>query len=141
MRIKILLMTVLALGLLITTAYSADIAGTWKGSQEMMGQSREVSFTFVADKTDSTKFTGTTPGFQGGENEITNGKIDGDKVSFDVKVTGKMELTIKYSGTVTGKEMTLNMEVDFSGTGGPPGGGGRGGPPGERPPLVLTKVE
>ena len=53
MRIKILLMTVLALGLLITTAYSADIAGTWKGSQEMMGQSREVSFTFVADKTDS----------------------------------------------------------------------------------------
>jgi hypothetical protein len=146
MRIKILVMTLLAMSLLLATAYSADIAGTWKGSQEMMGQTREVSFTFVTDKSDPSKFTGTSPGRQGGENQITNGKIDGDKISFDIKITGKMELTLKYSGTVKDKEMTLTMDVDFGGGGpggggpggGGGGGGGFGGPP---PPLVLTKVE
>jgi hypothetical protein len=141
MRIKILVMTVLAVCLLITTAYSSDIAGTWKGSQEFMGRAREVSFTFVTDKDDPTKFTGTSPGRQGGENQITDGKIDGDNISFNVKYTAETrELIIKYTGTVKDKEMTLNMEVDFSGMGGAPGGGGGGfgGPP---PPLVLKKVE
>lgn len=160
MKIKILLMAVLALSFLVTTALAADIAGTWKGTRQMMGQEREVSFTFVVDKSDATKFTGTTPGFQGGENEITNGKIDGDKVSFDVKVTGKMEMTIKYNGTVKDDELTLTMTMDFGaggppggGMGGPPpggGGGGMGGPPpggggggmgGPPPPMVLKKVK
>ena len=122
MRIKILLMAVLALSFLVSTAWAADIAGTWKGSQEMMGQTMERSFTFVVDKSDPTKFTGTSPGRQGGENQITDGKIDGDKVSFNVKMTGKMEMTMKYSGTVKGDEMTLTMTMDF-------GAGGPGGPP------------
>ena len=158
MRIKILLMAVLALSFLVSTAWAADIAGTWKGSQEMMGQTMERSFTFVVDKSDPTKFTGTSPGRQGGENQITDGKIDGDKVSFNVKMTGKMEMTMKYSGTVKGDEMTLTMTMDFGaggppggGMGGPPpgGGGGMGGPPpgggggmgGPPPPLVLKKVK
>jgi hypothetical protein len=156
MRIKILLMAVLALSFLVSTAWAADIAGTWKGSQEMMGQTMERSFTFVVDKSDPTKFTGTSPGRQGGENQITDGKIDGDKVSFNVKMTGKMEMTMKYSGTVKDDEMTLTMTMDF-GAGGPPGGGGgMGGPPpgaagggggmgggmgGPPPPLVLKKVK
>jgi hypothetical protein len=158
MRIKILLMAVLALSFLVSTAWAVDIAGTWKGSQEMMGQTMERSFTFVVDKSDPTKFTGTSPGRQGGENQITDGKIDGDKVSFNVKMTGKMEMTMKYSGTVKGDEMTLTMTMDF-GAGGPPGGGmggGMGGPPpgaggggggmgggmgGPPPPLVLKKVK
>jgi hypothetical protein len=129
MRIKILLMAVLVLSVLLTTAWAADIAGTWKGSQEMMGQTMERSFTFVVDKSDPTKFTGTSPGRQGGENQITEGKIDGDKISFNVKMTGKMEMTMKYSGTIKGDEMTLTMTMDF-GAGGPPGGGMGGGPPG-----------
>ena len=160
MRIKILLMAVLALSFLVSTAWAADIAGTWKGSQEMMGQQMERSFTFVVDKSDSTKFTGTSPGRQGGENQITDGKIDGDNVSFNVKMTGKMEMTIKYKGTVKGDEMTLTMEFDMSGMGGgmggppPGGGGGMGGPPpggggggmgggmgGPPAPLVLKKVQ
>ena len=132
MRIKILLMTVLALGLLITTAYSADIAGTWKGTTEMMGQSRDVSFTFVLDAKDKTVFTGTTPGRQGAEDPISEGKIEGDNVSFTVK--NAMGMVIKYKGTVKDDEMTLTREFDFSGVdfskmGGGPGGGGMGGPP------------
>jgi hypothetical protein len=147
MRIKILLMTVCALSILLTTAWAADIDGTWKGTREMMGQSMEQSFTFVVDKSDPTKFTGTSPGFQGGESKVTDGKIDGDKVSFTVETAGKMAgMKIKYKGTVNNDEMKLTFEMDFSGVdfsamgggmggppgggGGGPGGGGMGGPPG-----------
>ena len=75
MRIKILVLTVFALSVMLSSALGADIAGTWKGTREMMGQSMEVSFTFVPDQADPTKFTGTSPGRQGGENKITEGKF------------------------------------------------------------------
>ena len=136
MRIKILVLTVFALSVMLSSALGADIAGTWKGTREMMGQSMDVSFTFVPDKSDATKFTGTTPGRQGGENKITEGKIDGNNVSFTVVMEGGMMpgMKMKYKGAVTGDEMKLTMEmdmsgVDFSAMGGGPGGGGMGGPP------------
>ena len=152
MRIKILVLTVFALSVMLSSALGADIAGTWKGTREMMGQSMDVSFTFVPDKSDATKFTGTSPGRQGGENKITEGKIDGNNVSFTVVMEGGMMpgMKIKYKGAVTGEEMKLTMEmdmsgVDFSAMGGGPGGGGMGGPPpggggpgGGMPPMELT---
>lgn len=143
MRIKILVMTVLALSVLLATAWAADISGTWKGSMDMMGQSMDLSFTFKAD---GNTFTGTTIGPQGQESPVSDGKIDGDKISFVVKTTGKMEMTIKYNGTLKGNEMTLKMSFDMpamgGGAGGGPGGGGPGGggmPP--MPDLVLKKVQ
>ena len=148
MRTKILVLTVFVLSVMLSSALGADIAGTWKGTREMMGQSMEVSLTFVPDKGDAAKFTGTSPGRQGGENKIINGKIDGNNVSFTVETEGGMMagLKINYKGTVTGDEMKLTMEMDMSGVdfsamgGGGPGGGGMGGPPpgGGRPPMELT---
>lgn len=153
MRIKILVLALFALSVMMSSALGADIAGTWKGNREMMGQSMEVSFTFVPDPADPTKFTGTTPGRQGGENKITEGKIDGNNVSFTVAMEGGMMagLKIKYKGAVAGDEMKLTMEMDMSGVdmsamGGGPGGGpggGMGGPPpggpgGGMPPMELT---
>jgi hypothetical protein len=142
MRIKILVMTVLALCVLLATALAADISGTWKGSMDMMGQSMDLSFTFKAD---GNTFTGTTVGPQGQESPISDGKIDGDKISFVVKTTGKMEMTIKYNGTLKGEEMTLKMSFDMP-AGGPGGGGPGGGGPGgggmpPMPDLVLKKVQ
>jgi hypothetical protein len=162
MRIKILVLTVFALSVMLSSALGADIAGTWKGTREMMGQSMEVSFTFVADKSDAAKFTGTSPGRDGGENKITAGKIDGANVSFTVVMEGGMMpgMKINYKGAVAGDEMKLTMEMDMSGVdmsamgggmggppaggGGPGGGGGMGGPPGGggpgggMPPMELT---
>jgi len=133
MRTKILVMTVLALSVLLATVWAAeDISGTWKGSMDMMGQSMELSFTFKAD---GDKFTGTTVGPQGQESPVSDGKIDGDKISFVVKVTGQMEMTIKYNGTLKGDEMTLKMSFDMPDMGGGPGGGGMP----EMPDLVLKK--
>ena len=140
MRIKILVMTVLALSVLLATAWAADISGTWKGSLDMMGQAMDLSFTFKAD---GNTFTGTTVGPQGQESPLSDGKIDGDKISFIVKVTGQMEMTIKYNGTFKGDEMTLKMSFDMPAGG--PGGGGQAGPGGggmpPMPDLVLKRVK
>jgi len=147
MRTKILAVTVVVLGVMLATAYGADITGKWKGSMDMMGQSMEFSFTFKAD---GNTFTGTSVGPQGNENAISDGKIDGEKISFSIKTTGKMEMTINYKGTFSGEEIKLTMEFDMSAMGPPPGGGGGpggggpgGGPGGGMPPmeLVLTRAD
>lgn len=138
MRIKILVMTILALSVILATAWAADISGTWKGEMAgMRGGGTPMEFTFTA-KAEGNKLTGTWKGPQGEGTEITNGKIDGDKVSFTVKTAGKMAgMKINYKGTVSGDEMKLTMEFDMSGVDfsqmgggrGGPGGGGMGGPP------------
>ena len=62
-------------------------------------------------KQDGSALTGTTAG-RGGDTAISNGKVDGDKVSFEVKreMQGN-EITIKYSGTVSGSTMKLSMDM------------------------------
>ena len=146
MRAKILVVFIAVLGVMMAPAWGADITGTWKGSMDAMGQSMEFTFNFKAD---GNTFTGTTTGPGGNESPVSDGKIDGDKISFTVKTTGKMEMTINYKGTVSGDEMDLTMEFDMSGMGAPPGGGPGGGGPGGGPgggmggppPLKLKKVQ
>ncbi|MBN2243871.1 MAG: hypothetical protein JW793_14390 [Acidobacteria bacterium] len=115
--------------LMVLAAAAADITGTWIA--EMPGGSGG-SFTFNL-KADGANLTGTMSGPRGGENEIVDGKIDGDKVSFAVKVggTGGNEMKINYSGTVSGEEMKLTFE--FEGMGGP------GGEPGAEPMELLAR--
>ena len=135
MRIKLLVLVVLTLSIVLATAWAADITGTYKGTMDMMGQSMELGFNFKAD---GNTLTGTSIGPQGEETPISDGKIDGDKISFTVKITGQMEMTIKYNGTVAGDTITLKMSMEGMG-GGPGGGGGGGGM--EMPDLVVKKVE
>ena len=153
MRIKILITVVVVLGAMLATAWGADITGKWKGSMDMMGQSMELGFTFKAA---GSTLTGTSVGPQGEEYPISDGKIEGDNISFVVKVTGQMEMKINYKGKVSGDEIKLAMQFDMAGRGGPPpGGGGPGGgevggaPPGGGPgggmpgppELVLKRVK
>ncbi len=134
MRSKILVMVVAVLGLMLATAWGADIAGTWKGERPGMGgQPMELSFTF---KVNGSEFTGTSSAM-GNENPISEGKINGDEISFVVKVDMMgNEMKINYKGKVSGDEMRLTMRME-GGMGGPPGGGpgggGMGGPPGGGP--------
>ena len=130
MRIKILVMTVLALSMLLATAWAADISGKWEGSMDMMGQSMKLGFVFKAE---GAKLSGTSIGPNGEESAISEGKIEGDKISFTVKVTGQMEMTIKYKGTISAEEIKLTMAMDMGGMGGGPGGPGGGGPGGPPP--------
>ncbi|MCX6626662.1 MAG: hypothetical protein NTW28_03405 [Candidatus Solibacter sp.] len=95
---------------------AADLTGKWVAEQPGRdgGPPRQTTFVFKAD---GAKLTGTmTGGGRGGAApvgiEISDGKIDGDKVSFTVKretPNGAMET--KYNGTVSGDELKLKFTM------------------------------
>jgi hypothetical protein len=139
MKTKYLAMAVVILSAMLATAWGADITGKWEGEMDMMGQSMTLGFIF---KVAGSELTGTSIGPQGNETPISEGKINGDDISFVVKVTGQMEMTINYKGKISGEEIKLTMQMDMGGMGGPPGGGGPGGEGmGGPPELVLKRVD
>jgi hypothetical protein len=86
-------------------ALAADVTGVWKGEAGEKGPAP--AFTL---KQSGMLLTGTTAG-RNGEIEISNGKVEGDKVYFEV--TREMQgnkVTTKYSGTVSGGSMKLSIE-------------------------------
>jgi hypothetical protein len=94
---------------------AADVSGKWTFEQPGRGGNpgRPVTITLKAD---GAKLTGSVPGMgRGGDNpppptEITDGKVDGNNVSFTVKrETPNGSMVIKYEGTVSGDEMKLKI--------------------------------
>jgi hypothetical protein len=111
---KLLFVTAILLVVAIG-AFAADVSGKWSFEQQGRGggPARQVTITL---KQEGAKLTGEVPGFgRGGDappppTQITNGKVDGDKVSFDVvrEFQGN-KMTTKYEGVVTGGEMKLKI--------------------------------
>ena len=99
-------------------AMAADATGKWTYEQPGRGggPGRPVTITL---KQDGSTLTGSVPGMgRGGDNppppsEITDGKVDGNNVSFTVKreFNGNT-MTIKYEGTINGDEMKLKITRD-----------------------------
>lgn len=89
-------------------AFAADVTGKWVG--EAGGRGGPPTFQL---KQDGATLTGTQEGGRGGPIEISNGKVDGDNVSFEVTrdMGDRGKVTIKYSGTVSDTTMKLNMET------------------------------
>jgi hypothetical protein len=94
---------------------AADVSGKWVAEQPGRngGPPRQMTFVFKAD---GAKLTGTfTGGGRGGAPtaiEISDGKIDGDNISFTVKretPNGPMETN--YKGTVSGDELKLKFTM------------------------------
>jgi hypothetical protein len=114
---KLLFVTTILL-ILAIGAFAADVSGKWTYEQAGRngGPARQTAITL---KQDGNKLTGSVPGFgRGGDNppppsEIKNGKVDGDKVSFEVvrEMQGNT-MTTKYEGTVAGDEMKLKITRD-----------------------------
>ena len=131
-KLALLLGILLIAGCATTSGPPApSIDGKWEGSMDMMGQSMKLGYEFKAE---GAMLTGIAIAPQGERIDITNGKIDGNNISFDVEVTGQMTMTVKYKGVLSGDELALTMEMDMGG-----GGGGMGGPGGgEMPPMTLT---
>jgi hypothetical protein len=97
----------MAMALSAATALAADVTGTW--STEMKtpdGQSFPLTFTF---KQDGNALTGSVQGPQGDPLPITNGKVDGDKFTFDVSFNG---MTIHHDCTVSGDEIKMTTKSD-----------------------------
>ena len=112
---KLLFVTAMLLVVAIG-AFAADVSGKWTYSmQGRDGTPREVSITL---KQEGNTLTGSVPGMgrggQGGEpTQITNGKVDGDKVTFDVvREFNGNKMTTKYEGTVSGSDMKLKITRD-----------------------------
>jgi len=98
-----LMITGFLLGLLALTALAADITGKWTAEVPGRGgQTRETTFTF---KVDGNVLTGTVSGFRG-EMPISDGKIEGDQISFTqtLEFNGN-SIKLVYKGTVSGDEI------------------------------------
>lgn len=87
-------------------AFAADVTGKWVG--EAGGKGGPPTFNF---KQTGTNLTGTQSG-RGGDTGISNGKVEGNNVLFEVTrdMGDKGKITTKYSGTVDGNTMTLKAE-------------------------------
>jgi hypothetical protein len=102
-------------------AWAADVTGKW--TYEMAGRQGGNPRPVTLDlKSSGSTLTGTVSGLGGRRGgggdapppaEISNGKIDGDKISFEVKreFQGQSNVT-KYEGTVSGSEMKLKITRD-----------------------------
>ena len=88
---------------------AADASGTWKASMETPNGAMEATF---ALKVDGDKLTGTVTMGQMGEGAISEGKVDGDNVSFAVvRDFNGNQVRINYTGKISGDEMKINGEV------------------------------
>ena len=89
------------------SAFAADVTGTWTGKMAgPNGDGFQITFTF---KVDGPKLTGTITGPQGDPMEFSDGKVDGDKLSFNVSFNG---MTIKHEGVITGDTIKLTTKSD-----------------------------
>jgi len=89
-------------------AMAADITGTWSGGMRGPDGNADFQLTFTF-KQDGTKFTGSVLGPQGEAIPITDGKIDGDKLTFTVSFNG---MTINHEGTINGDEIKMTTKSD-----------------------------
>jgi len=88
--------------------HAADVTGTWSSEMKTPdGNSFPITFTF---KQDGATLTGTVQGPQGNPINISNGKVDGDKFSFDVSFNG---ITIHHDcAVVSNDEIKLTSKSD-----------------------------
>jgi len=108
MKRLLLLIAVCALAL-----SAADISGNWKATAEGPNGSMERTFVF---KVDGSKLTGETTSSMLGKSTITDGKVDGDDVTFTITVNfGGNEMKLNYKGKVSGNEIKFTVESPAGG--------------------------
>lgn len=96
--------------LLAAMVWAADASGKWTGEVEgRNGQKREVSMNLKAD---GNTLTGTMGGRQG-DTDISNGKVDGDTISFDVvREFNGNSMKMHYVGKLSGDEIHFTVSRD-----------------------------
>ena len=111
---KIKIYSGLLMCLLAALALAADPSGKW--SYETQGRRGPQTVTLTL-KASGDALTGSISGGRGGDVEISDGKVNGDDISFSVvrEFQGN-QFTTKYTGKISGD--TMNLTID----------GGRGGP-------------
>jgi len=117
----------LALALPAVPLTAADVTGKWEAA--VPGRGGEMTMTFDL-RADGEALSGTVSHERMGESEITDGKVDGDTVSFKQTMEmGPRKITFAYTGKISGDEMELTRKMDGRPGGGPGGEGRQGGGP------------
>lgn len=109
---KILLSIMMVLTLAAGMALAADVTGAWKASiPGRDGAAMETTFNLKADGNTLTGNVAT----ERGESAISDGKINGDSISFKVKreFNGNAMIMI-YEGTVSGNEIKFKSTREGS---------------------------
>jgi hypothetical protein len=98
---------IVAAALTLWVSFAADIDGKWTGQVE--GRNGPQPQTIMLKAADNV-LTGSVEGGRGGPVEISDGKIDGNNVSFKVirEFQGN-KVTQEYKGTVSGGELKLTV--------------------------------
>ena len=108
MKLKLFMLLTVAFALFTTGAFAADISGKW--TAETKGRDGETRTQTFDLKQDGGKLTGTVSSPMG-DSQISDGKIDGDNVSFVVKMERNgNEMKLPYTGKVSGNEIQFKVE-------------------------------
>lgn len=93
----------------LTVHAATDVSGTWTGAMNGGQGGFQLNFTF---KQDGDKLTGTVQAAQGEPVAISEGKVDGNTISFKVTIQGGA--TITHEGTINaaGDEIKLTSKSD-----------------------------
>ena len=108
MRKLICVCAALAMTFSAATAVAADVTGTWTADVKAPDGSSSFQLTFTF-KQDGTILTGTVLGAGGDPIPITNGKVDGNKLTFDDSFNG---ITIHHDCTADGDTIKITTKTD-----------------------------
>jgi hypothetical protein len=122
---KKLIFAVAILCVLTLAVYAADVSGTWTFQQEGRNGTTTTTLNF---KVDGSKLTGTMDGGRGGPMEISDGHVDGNNISFNVKRSFNGNDTVTpYKGIISDSGDSLKLTFTRAGRGG-----------GEPTPVTVT---
>jgi len=90
-------------------AHAADVSGTWTASFDTQVGKQEYTYTLKAE---GAGLTGTAKSNLIGDSTLSDGKIDGNKISFVEKGNYQgMPLQFNYTGEVVGDEIHFKREL------------------------------
>jgi hypothetical protein len=90
-------------------AHAADVDGTWTASFDTQVGKQE--YTYVL-KLDGAALTGTAKSNLVGDSTLSDGKVDGNKISFVERGTYQgMPLQFNYTGELVGDEIRFKREL------------------------------
>ncbi len=107
--------TLIALAMLLglSSVHAADLSGKWKGDMKTPnGDMLEINFNFQVN---GEKLTGTVANTYG-EEQITEGTVKGNDVSF-VILAGGGQFKISYKGTLVGDDLKFHVIIGDMGEG------------------------
>ena len=111
MRMRALLLGIIGVLLVSSTALAAPVDGKWTGMIDTPMGPVNVGFNFKAD---GAMLAGSTTGPDGAKTPIKGGKVEGDKITFTVDLDfGGMAMTLGYTGLVSADQ--IKMTIDFMG--------------------------